>query len=159
VRITPRAQLSVRVTGDRLRVDDLRESGLLRCVRESVDYATLRRHVTQLIETDRHGGATLEDARQHFFDAHPRLAGKLAIEEQAQLSVSGERKLYSRERLEWTAEEDAALVVEYRRGARLSALVNRFERPPSAVAARLTALMWGSEGAEDPRTDVGRSKT
>ena len=32
VRITPRAHLSVRVTGDRLRVDDLRESGLLRCV-------------------------------------------------------------------------------------------------------------------------------
>jgi hypothetical protein len=140
VRITPRAHLAVRVTGDRLRVEDLRESGLLRCVRESVDYTALRRHVAEVIQTDRQGGVTLEAAREHFFDAHPRLAGKLAIEEEAQLAVAGERRLYSRERLGWTAEEDAALVADYRNGARLSALVTRYERPPSAIAARLTLL-------------------
>jgi hypothetical protein len=142
VTIAPRARLAIRVTGDRLRVEDLRESGLLRCVHESVDYAALRRHVAQAIQSDREGGVTLEAARQRFFDAYPRLAGKLAIDEEAQLSVSGERRLYNRERLGWTAEEDAALLADYRDGARLYALVNRYERPPAAIAARLTTLLW-----------------
>ena len=154
VRITPRAHLAVRVTGDRLGVEDLRESGLLRCVRESVDYAALRRHVAQVIQTDRQDGVTLDAARQRFFDAHPRLAGKLAIEEEAQLSVSGERKLYSRERVGWTEDEDTALLAEHRAGARLYALVKRFERPPSALAARLMLLLRTAEGPEQAGPDV-----
>jgi hypothetical protein len=158
VQITPRAHLSVRVTGERLRVEDLRESGLQRWVRESVDYAALRRDVAQVIQADRDGGVPLDTARQRFFDAHPRLAGKLAIEEEAELSVSGERRLYERERLRWTGEEDAALVAEYRGGARLDALVTRYQRPPSAIAGRLTTLLWGAEGVDDKGSDAPRSE-
>jgi hypothetical protein len=148
VQITPRARLAVRVTGERLRVEDLRDSGLQRWVRETVDYAALRRDVAQAIQADRDSGTTLETARQRFFDTHPRLAGKLAIEEEVELSVSGERRLYERERLAWTQEEDAALVAEYRGGARLDALVTCHQRPPSAIAGRLATLLWGAEGVE-----------
>jgi hypothetical protein len=159
VRLTPRARLAVRVTGDRLRVEDLRESGLPHCVHESVDYSALRRYVAEAIQTHREEGVTIEAARQRFFDAHPRLAGKLSIEEEAQLSLSGERRLYSRDRLGWTAEEDAALLAEYRGGVRLHALVSRYERPPSAIAARLTTLLWGADGAETPPEDVRPPET
>jgi hypothetical protein len=151
VQISPRARLAVHVTGERLRVEDLRESGLQRWVRESVDYPALRREVALAIQAERESGATLEDARQRFFEAHPRLAGKLAIEEETGLSVSGERKLYERERLAWTEDEDAALLAEHHGGAGFDALVARHERPPSAIGSRLATLLWGAEGLEDQR--------
>ena len=138
----------MRVAGGGVRVDDLREPGLRRWVRESVDYALLRRDITQMIEADRESGLTLEAARERFFAGHPRLAGKLAIEEEADLSVSGERKLYERERIAWTDEEDAALVAAYQGGARLDVLVARYQRPPSTIAQRLTTLMWSDKSAD-----------
>jgi hypothetical protein len=70
------------------------------------------------------------------------------IEEQANLSISGERRLYERERLGWSDEEDAALAAEYRGGARLEALVTRYQRPPSAIARRLTTLLQAGDKTE-----------
>ena len=148
VQLAPRTRLAVRTSGDRLRVEDLRAAGLQRWVRESVDHASIRRDVARVIQDSRGTGLTFEAARHRFFEEHPALAGKLSIEEELDLSVTGERRLYERERLEWTPEEDAALVADHRGGSRLDALVTRFRRPPSALAARLATLLWGDESAE-----------
>jgi hypothetical protein len=159
VQLAPRVHLAVRVSGERLRVEDLRDAGLQRWVRESVDYALLRRDIAHLIQVDRESGLTLDAARERFFDLHPPLAGKLVIEEEADLSVSGERKLYQRERLAWSDEEDAALVAEYQRGARLDVLVTRYQRPPSAIAGRLATLLWSADSVDGPGAGNPGSET
>ncbi len=152
VTLRPRRRIAVHVTEAKIRVEELRAAGLQRWVRESVDHASIRREVGQAIETDLDGGLELDSARRRFFAAYPVLTGKLVIDEQADLAVSGERQLYDRERLAWTHDEDATLLDEYRNGARLATLVERHRRPPSDVAKRLAALLDNGEAGPGDRS-------